>query len=82
MEIKNNYKFFSFILIFLSLFSFFFGFYLDENSAGAGSYEGDIQTIWKNLQIFLSNAYIMLKYRDHDQKLKYHRYNINQAQPK
>ena len=35
--------------------SLFLGFYLDENSAGAGSHTGDITIIWKNLQIFLAN---------------------------
>ena len=55
MQIKVNNKILSYILIFISLSSFFLGFYLDENSAGAGSYDGDIVTVWKNLQIFLSN---------------------------
>ena len=57
MEIKNNYKFFSFILIFLSLFSFFFGFYLDENSAGGGSYIGDWIFLWPNLKLFVDNDF-------------------------
>ena len=55
MEIKNNYKYLSFILIFLSSFSFFLGFYLDENSAGAGSYLGDWTFLWPNLQLFINN---------------------------
>jgi len=55
MEIKNNYKIWSFILIFLSWSSFFLGFYLDENSAGAGTYKGDWIFLWSNLQIFLNN---------------------------
>ena len=54
MEIKNNYRFLSFILIFLSFFSFFLGFYLDENSAGGGSYLGDWDRAWPNVQIFLN----------------------------
>ena len=52
---KINYRHVSIILIFISFLSLFLGFYLDENSAGAGSYEGDIKAIWKNLQIFLTN---------------------------
>ena len=44
-----------FFLILLSISSFFLGYYLDENSAGGGSYDGDFQNIWKNLQIFLNN---------------------------
>jgi len=59
MQIKINYRILSIALIFISFSSIFLGFYLDENSAGAGSYEGDIQTIWKNLQIFLSNDLIL-----------------------
>ena len=55
MEIKNNYKSFSLILIFLSLSSFFFGFYLDENSAGGGAYLGDWIFLWPNLQLFINN---------------------------
>ena len=55
MKLKNNYKILSFILIFLSLSSFFLGFYLDENSAGAGHYTGDWKFAWANLQIFLNN---------------------------
>jgi hypothetical protein len=43
------------ILICLILTSFFLGFYFNENSAGAGNYNGDIQHTWKNLQIFLNN---------------------------
>ena len=55
MEIKNNYRFLSFILIFLSFSSFFLGFYLDENAAGGGSYLGDWVRAWPNIQIFLNH---------------------------
>ena len=55
MQSKNNYKILSIILILLSIFSFFLGFYLDENSAGAGSYDGDWKIAWQNLQIILKN---------------------------
>ena len=55
MVTKNNYKFFSFVLIFLSLLSFFLGFYLDENSAGGGSYLGDWSFLWPNLKLFINN---------------------------
>ena len=46
------------LLIFLLYFSFIIGFVLDENSAGGGSYEGDITWIWKNFEIFKSNDLI------------------------
>ena len=55
MQTKLNYRILSLILIFISFSSLFVGFYLDENSAGAGSYEGDFGSIWRNLQIFLTN---------------------------
>ena len=43
------------IIIFLPIISFFMGFYLDENSAGAGGYDGDIKWIKSNIKIFLDN---------------------------
>tara|TARA_B100000029_G_scaffold509958_1_gene600328 strand:- start:6843 stop:8099 length:1257 start_codon:yes stop_codon:yes gene_type:complete len=46
------------MLIALAILSYFVGFYLDENSAGAGGYEGDFDDIWNNLQIFLKNDLI------------------------
>ena len=58
MQTKNNYKIFSIFLIFISLISFFGGYYFDENSAGAGSYKGDIEFFWKNLQIYIQNDVI------------------------
>jgi hypothetical protein len=42
-----------FLLSFLIILSFVFGFYLDENSAGAG--DSDFKLIWNNQQIFLEN---------------------------
>ena len=57
METKKNYKYLSFILIFLSIFSFFLGFYLDENSSGGGSYLGDWAFLWPNLQLFINNDF-------------------------
>jgi len=51
---KNNlYRITTIFLITLVIFSFFLGFYLDENSAGAGGYDGDFQNVYRNLQIFL-----------------------------
>ena len=55
MQKNSYYKFFSFILIFLSISSFFFGFIYGENSAGAGTLNNDFQNVWKNLQTFLNN---------------------------
>ena len=55
MYIENNNKIFLTVLIFISFISLFLGYYLDENSAGAGLYTGDWQAIWNNLQIYLIN---------------------------
>ena len=53
MKIHSTSKFVAIMLIALAISSYFVGFYLDENSAGAGGYEGDFDDIWNNLQIFL-----------------------------
>jgi len=55
MKTKVNQLSLLYILIFISFLSLALGFYFDENSAGAGSYNGDIETVWKNIQIFLNN---------------------------
>ena len=55
MQLKDNYKILSFLLILLSTSSFFLGFYLDENSAGGGSYVGDWVFLWPNLELFIDN---------------------------
>ena len=46
------------LFIFFSFFiylSFFLGFYLNENSAGAGGYNGDLTWMWDNFKIYKSN---------------------------
>ena len=55
MRIINYYKYFSFFLIILSISSFFIGFIYGENSAGAGTFNGDFVFLWKNLQTFINN---------------------------
>ena len=55
MRITNYYKLFSIILISLSVLSFFVGFIYGENSAGAGTFNGDFIHLWKNLQTFINN---------------------------
>jgi len=52
---NNYYKLFSFILILLSISSFFIGFIYGENSAGGGTLKGDFEHTWMNLQLFLNN---------------------------
>lgn len=55
MNTKANQLFLSYILIFIAFFSLVLGFYFDENSAGAGSYNGDIENVWRNINVFLNN---------------------------
>lgn len=43
-----------YLLIIFSISSFFIGFYFDENSAGAGSLNGDFTNVWQNLTTFLN----------------------------
>ena len=52
---KNIHFVISLSLIIFSIFYFFLGFLLNENSAGAGGYEGDFVHSWNNLQIYLNN---------------------------
>jgi len=54
----NLYNFTSIFLIALAVLSYFWGFYLDENSAGAGGPKGDIVHIWSNLKIYINNDII------------------------
>ena len=49
---KNNFIFN--IIIFIPLISYIFGFYFNENSAGAGVYDGDSSWIRKNIDIFFA----------------------------
>ena len=49
------YKFTSIALITLAILSYFFGFYLDESSTGAGGYTGDFEHIYANLEFFLKH---------------------------
>ena len=53
-----NKKIYLLILIIFTYSSFILGFIFNENSAGAGSYDGDITWIWKNIQIFENNNLI------------------------
>jgi hypothetical protein len=48
---------FNFLLLFL-VFFFIYGFVIGENSAGGGGYNGDFQTTFKNLQLFVNNNFL------------------------
>jgi hypothetical protein len=45
-------------LVFVIISSFLFGFFIRENSAGAGGFDGDFQHVWKNLNTFKKNTII------------------------
>tara|TARA_B100000963_G_C22574220_1_gene647582 strand:+ start:122 stop:1444 length:1323 start_codon:yes stop_codon:yes gene_type:complete len=45
-----------YVIFSLVIFSFFYGFYFDENSAGSGGYNGDITWILTNIEIFKNNS--------------------------
>ncbi len=49
---------FIYLLIFLTVSSYFLGYYLNENAAGAGLYTGDLGHVWKNIKIYLNNETI------------------------
>lgn len=45
---------FAIIFIILSIILYFYGFYTNENSAGAGGYNGDLKHVLNNIQIFIN----------------------------
>ena len=55
----NIHKIFIIFLIATSFTSFFAGFYLDENSAGSGTYDGDFTHAWQNMQVYLNNDFFL-----------------------
>ncbi len=55
MNQYNIYKFTSIFLVIFAIFSYFLGFYYNENAAGAGGTSGDFKIIYNNFQIFLKN---------------------------
>ena len=50
LGLKSNDRM-HFILSIVILSYFFYGFYSNENSAGAGGYNGDFKLIWANLSL-------------------------------
>ncbi len=67
MEIKKdkeklNFVFFNskFIIAASLLVYYFFGFYTDENSAGAGGYNADLGLIWNNLNLLKKDLFLNL----------------------
>jgi len=52
IKIKNNLIIF---LTFLIYVSFVLGFYFNENSIGSGRYDGDLEWMWRNFEIYKTN---------------------------
>ena len=60
MKFLINYKQsdkYLFLISILTILLFFFGFYLQENSAGAGGLKGDFNHVWNNLSLFKNNNF-------------------------
>lgn len=51
-----NKKLSVYILILSIYFSYFFGFFYNENSIGSGGYGGDLEWMWENFEIFKNNS--------------------------
>ena len=56
-NLNKNFKSYIFIVIFFTILLFLIGFFFQENSAGAGGFEGDFQHVWNNLSIFENNDF-------------------------
>lgn len=56
MQNISHKIFISFILILFALFSFFYGFYVDEIPMGSGGYNGDFDFVKKSINIFSNNS--------------------------
>ncbi len=73
-KILNSYALISSLIIFSIVIYFFFGFYSNENSAGAGGYDGDLKLIWSNFQLLENDIFSNLSsplYNDSRPPLSY-----------
>jgi len=71
---KNNQNIFVFSLSLIIVIYFFYGFFTNENSAGAGGYNGDLKLIWQNLTLFKEGIIVNLdnsNYNDSRPPLSY-----------
>jgi len=57
-KVYINLKFYLLLLTLLTILLFFYGYYLGENSAGAGKLDGDFINVWNNLSIFKNNSFL------------------------
>ena len=68
--IQINPNIFVFSLSIIILIYFFYGFFTNENAAGAGGYNGDFKLIWQNLTLFKEGIIVNLN-----------NYNYNDSRP-
>ena len=68
IQINQNTFALSFSIIILIYF--FYGFFTNENAAGAGGYNGDFKLIWQNLTLFKEGIIVNLN-----------NYNYNDSRP-
>ncbi len=54
LKFKDNYDYLFLLFVTISILSYFFGFWINENSAGGG--KGDFQNTWRNLQTFKNHS--------------------------
>ena len=71
---KISHNFFVFSLSSIILIYFFYGFFTNENAAGAGGYNGDFKLIWQNLTLLKEGIIVNLNnsnYNDSRPPLSY-----------
>ena len=58
MHFKIKKYFLLITIIFIIYISYFYGFYINENSIGSGGYKGDLSWMWKKFEIFKNNTLV------------------------
>lgn len=56
-DLNSSQKIILNIISFFLIFLFIYGFLIEENSAGAGGYNGDLLATFSNLQLFINNNF-------------------------
>ena len=56
MKQNLNTQSFSILFVIFAVLSFFYGFYVDEVSMGAGGYEGDFLFVLRSIELFSNNS--------------------------
>ena len=56
MKQNLNTQSFSILFVIFAVLSFFYGFYVDEVSMGAGGYDGDFLFVLRSIDLFSNNS--------------------------